>query len=173
MAGFRMKVMSIPDNFQESITLDIQWLDDCSHRKIDDLEIHKWVSACFYEMGISNVELAVRVVDRCEMLDLNTKYRGRENETNVLSFGNGDIDEFGVRLLGDIVICAPVLSEESLNQGKEQAAHFAHLLVHGILHLLGYDHLQDAEAEEMESIEARILSTLGWSNPYIEKTDDD
>jgi probable rRNA maturation factor len=96
-----------------------------------------------------------------------------ESLIDVLSFGNGDIDEFGVRLLGDIVICAPVLSEESLNQGKEQAAHFAHLLVHGILHLLGYDHLQDAEAEEMESIEARILSTLGWSNPYIEKTDDD
>ena len=81
-------------------------------------------------MGISNVELAVRVVDRCEMLGLNNKYRGRENETNVLSFGNGDIDEFGVRLLGDIVICAPVLLEESLNQGKEQAAHFALLMIH-------------------------------------------
>ena len=95
------------------------------------------------------------------------------DRTNVLSFGNGDIDEFGVRLLGDIVICAPVLLEESSNQGKEQAAHFAHLLVHGILHLLGYDHLQDAEAEEMERIEARILSTLGWPNPHIEKTDYD
>ena len=173
MARFGMKVMSFPDNAKESITLDIQWLDECSHGKINDLDVHKWVSVCFYEMGISNVELAVRVVDRCEMLGLNNKYRGRANETNVLSFGNGDTDEFGVRLLGDIVICAPVLSEESLNQGKEQAAHFAHLLVHGILHLLGYDHLQDAEAEEMESIEARILSTLGWPNPYIEKTDYD
>ena len=124
-------------------------------------------------MDISNIELALRVVDRREMLELNSNYRGRKNETNVLSFRNGNIDELGVRLLGDIVICAPVLLEEASQQGKVPAAHFAHLLVHGILHLLGYDHLQNAEAEEMEMIEARILSTMGWSDPYLEKSNDD
>ena len=165
--------MSIPNKVRESIILDIQWLEDCSQWKISELDIHSWVSACFYELDISNIELALRVVDRREMLELNSNYRGRENETNVLSFRNGNIDELGVRLLGDIIICAPVLLEEASQQGKEPAAHFAHLLVHGILHLLGYDHLQNAEAEEMEMIEARILSTMGWSNPYLEKSNDD
>lgn len=165
--------MSIPNKVRESIILDIQWLEDCSQWKFSELDVHRWVSACFYELDISNIELALRVVDRREMLELNSNYRGRKNETNVLSFRNGNIDELGVRLLGDIVICAPVLLEEASQQGKVPAAHFAHLLVHGILHLLGYDHLQNAEAEEMEMIEARILSTMGWSDPYLEKSNDD
>ena len=165
--------MSIPNKVRESIILDIQWLEDCSQWKFSELDVHRWVSACFYELDISNIELALRVVDRREMLELNSNYRGRKNETNVLSFRNGNIDELGVRLLGDIVICAPVLLEEASQQGKVPAAHFAHLLVHGILHLLGYDHLQNAEAEEMEMIEARILSTMGWSDPYLEKSNGD
>lgn len=165
--------MSIPNKVRESIILDIQWLEDCSQWKISELDVHRWVSACFYELGISNIELALRVVDRREMLELNSIYRGRKNETNVLSFANGNTDELGVMLLGDIVICAPVLLEEASQQEKEPAAHFAHLLVHGILHLLGYDHLQNAEAEEMEMIEAKILSTMGWSDPYLEKSNDD
>ena len=173
MEDLKIEAMSIRNSTKGSINLDIQWINDCSQWKINDADVHKWVSACIYEVGMSNVELVLRVVDRREMIELNSRYRGREYETNVLAFGNGDIDEFGVTLLGDIVICAPVLLKESLQQGKEQAAHFAHLLVHGILHLLGYDHLEDADAEEMERLETRILLTLGWSNPYIEKTDND
>ena len=168
--------MSLPDsnhNGHRSITLDLQWECDCSDWKINDSEVLAWVSACADEIGITDFELAVRVIDSREMVDLNSKYGGREYGTNVLAFENDEIDESGVRLLGDIVICAPVLLQESLQQGKEKAAHFAHMLIHGILHLAGYDHLYDKEAEEMEIIEIKILSTLGWTNPYIEKRHND
>lgn len=112
-------------------------------------------------------ELTIRLVDEIEGAELNRRYRGREGPTNVLSFpfepppGLGHCD-----LLGDLVICAPVVEREAREQGKRASAHWAHMVVHGVLHLLGYDHLTDVEASEMEGLETAILGGLGFAPPY-------
>lgn len=112
-------------------------------------------------------ELSVRLVDEPEGTELNGRYRGRRGPTNVLSFpfepmpGLEDCD-----LIGDLVICAPVVAREAREQGKTLEAHWAHMLVHGVLHLLGYDHPGAAEAAEMEELETRILAGFGFPAPY-------
>lgn len=110
--------------------------------------------------------LTVRIVDEAESAALNRRWRGRRGATNVLSFPAGKLPAPGPRLLGDIVICAPVVEREARRQGKSRAAHWAHMVVHGTLHLLGYDHQQSAEAEKMERLETRVLARLGVANPY-------
>jgi probable rRNA maturation factor len=117
-------------------------------------------------------EITVRIVDADEGADLNARYRGREGPTNVLSFpADTDLphapDE--PRLLGDIVICAPLVAAEAEAQGKAANAHWAHLVVHGALHLTGYDHEAETDAEIMESRERRILAELGFDDPYRER----
>lgn len=109
--------------------------------------------------------LSLRVVDAEEGRQLNHQWRGRDYATNVLSFPAGERIE-GLRLLGDIALCAPVVAREAGEQGKPVSAHFAHLTVHGILHLLGHDHETAADAAAMEALEVRILATLGLANPY-------
>jgi len=112
-------------------------------------------------------ELSVRLVDEPEGTELNGRYRGRRGPTNVLSFpfelmpGLENCD-----LIGDLVICAPVVAREAREQGKTLEAHWAHMLVHGLLHLLGYDHQDAAEAAEMEGLETRILAGFGYPAPY-------
>jgi probable rRNA maturation factor len=112
-------------------------------------------------------ELTLRIVDESEGSELNQRYRGRPGPTNVLSFpfepppGLPPSD-----LLGDLVICAPVVAREAREQGKPEEAHWAHLVVHGTLHLLGYDHITDPGAEEMEAMETVILTGLGFPSPY-------
>ena len=123
-----------------------------------------WVRAALESR--EEAELTVRIVDRAESRELNRTYRNKDTETNVLSFPAelpGGID---LPLLGDIVICAPLVAEEAAAQGKPERDHWAHLTVHGVLHLLGYDHLHDDEAEEMESLETRLLKSLGVPDPY-------
>jgi probable rRNA maturation factor len=111
-------------------------------------------------------ELAVRVVDKEEARALNLQYRGKDYATNVLSFP-AELPEFiGLPLLGDIVICAPVVEAEAVEQGKAAQAHWAHMIVHGVLHLLGYDHEQQQQAELMEERERGILAQLGFNDPY-------
>ncbi len=107
-------------------------------------------------------ESVIRVVDQEESQELNQGYRGKNKPTNVLSFSYEDIDDY----LGDLVICLPVVLHEAQEQGKSVADHFAHMVVHGTLHLLGYDHENDAEADQMESLERDILNELGIANPY-------
>lgn len=127
-----------------------------------------WAAAALEGQGA--VSLAVRLVGVEEMRDLNARYRGRDTATNVLSFPV-DIPKAAAagldhRPLGDVVICAPVVESEAQEQGKEPAAHWAHLAIHGILHLLGHDHQREQEARAMESIEIRCLASFGFPNPY-------
>lgn len=115
--------------------------------------------------------ISLRFVDETAGAALNEQYRGKPGATNVLSFPaaapTAMVRHLGRRPLGDIVICPPVVQREAGAQGKEPAAHWAHLLQHGLLHLLGYDHADRAGAEEMESIEIRALERLGIKNPYL------
>lgn len=112
-------------------------------------------------------ELTIRIVDEAEGRELNHTWRGKNYATNVLSFPaeipDGLLD---IPLLGDLVICAPVVAREAAEQGKRAEAHWAHLVIHGCLHLLGYDHIDDAEAEEMEALERQLLAELGHPDPY-------
>jgi probable rRNA maturation factor len=100
------------------------------------------------------------------MAQLNQHYRGKPGPTNVLSFPADLPESLQLPLLGDIVICAPVVAREAVEQGKPAAAHWAHMAVHGALHLLGYDHICETEATEMEDLETAILATLGFPCPY-------
>lgn len=135
------------------------------------VSFRKWVAAALAGR-IREADLAVRVVDTAEGRALNRHYRGKDYATNVLSFP-ADLPEGlpeGIRLplLGDLVLCAPVIAREAHEQGKPLAAHYAHLTVHGTLHLLGWDHGDDVEAEAMEQLEREILAGLGIGDPYRE-----
>jgi probable rRNA maturation factor len=131
-----------------------------------------WVAAAIRGAGIdrgADIEVGVRVVSAEEMQALNRRYRGQDKATNVLSFGAGDFVGLPAgtpRNLGDLVVCATVVAEEASEQGKRLADHWAHMLVHGTLHLLGYDHTKDAEAAEMEALEVRILAAGDVPDPY-------
>ncbi|MET0936752.1 MAG: rRNA maturation RNase YbeY [Luteibacter sp.] len=112
-------------------------------------------------------EVSVRIVDAEEGQALNLQYRGRDYATNVLSFPVELPPGVDLPLIGDLVICAPVVAREAAEQGKKPADHWAHLTVHGTLHLLGYDHMDEGEAEAMEALETKILAGLGISDPYL------
>jgi len=116
-----------------------------------------------------DIEVSVRIVDAAEIHALNSDYRGRDKPTNVLSFPAGEVAGLPADMpapLGDVVICASVVREEAAAQGKAIDDHWAHMLVHGTLHLLGYDHETETEAAEMEALETRILSEHGVADPY-------
>lgn len=115
--------------------------------------------------GFAAVELCLRIVGEPEGALLNQRYRGKAGATNVLSFPC-DVRQQGFALLGDMVVCAPVVVAEARAQGKSEAAHWAHMIVHGVLHLLGYDHIGEHEAHIMENKERGILSQLGFPDPY-------
>ena len=115
---------------------------------------------------IKRADIAIRVVDEREGRSLNHHYRGKDYATNVLSFPAELPEGVTLPLLGDLVICAPVVAREAAEQGKPLNAHYAHLTVHGVLHLLGLDHEDEREAEAMEAIERAILADLGHADPY-------
>jgi probable rRNA maturation factor len=112
------------------------------------------------------VEVSVRIVDTAEMTTLNQSWRGKAGATNVLSFPANLPAELPVALLGDIVICAPVVAAEAAQQHKAPDAHWAHMTIHGTLHLLGYDHIKEDEATLMEALESAILNELNYPCPY-------
>lgn len=114
-------------------------------------------------------ELTIRLVDNEEGLKLNSTWRGKNYPTNVLSFP-ADIPDglLDIPLLGDLVICVPVVEAEACEQRKALMAHWAHLVIHGCLHLLGYDHIDDEEAEEMEELERQLLAEIGHPDPYLD-----
>jgi probable rRNA maturation factor len=112
------------------------------------------------------IPMVIRIVGEAEGRDLNEAYRGKDNATNVLSFPFEAPDGIEETYLGDLVICAPVVRGEALEQNKESEAHWAHMVVHGTLHLRGYDHLEENEAELMETLEKQIMARLGYTDPY-------
>lgn len=132
----------------------------------DPAELRTWVGAAV-EGFRDDAELTIRIVDDAESARLNKTYRQRPGATNVLSFPFESPPGTDISLLGDIVICAPVVRQEARDQSKSLRSHWAHMVVHGALHLLGFDHLKASDADEMEATEARILDELGIDNPYI------
>ncbi len=126
----------------------------------------RWVSAALGSVRMA--QLGLRVVDADEGQALNRDYRGKDYATNVLTFALNEGEEMiaGLPLFGDIVLCAPVVAREAEEQDKDITAHYAHLTVHSVLHLRGFEHEDDAEAEEMERLEASILARLGYADPY-------
>mgnify|MGYP000380349495 CR=1 FL=1 len=111
-------------------------------------------------------EVTIRIVGTDEGQALNFQYRGRDYPTNVLSFPFEAPPGITVPLAGDLVICAPVVAREAAEQNKTPEEHWAHMIIHGMLHLQGYDHIEDADAEVMEALEIRLLADLGYNNPY-------
>lgn len=130
-------------------------------------QFQTWLDAALADQG-QEFEVVIRLVDEAESAQLNQEYRGKTGATNVLSFAFEIPDSIPLNLLGDLVICAPLVEKEALEQHKPVEYHWAHLVIHGVLHLRGYDHIEDDEAEEMEAKEIRILQQLHIPNPYQE-----
>lgn len=134
-------------------------------------QFRKWVLAALSGAGRRfDSDVAIQIVDAAEGQAMNLQYRGKDYATNVLSFPaevpEGLPEDFDFPQLGDLVICAPVVAREAAEQGKALNDHYAHLTVHGVLHLLGFDHIEDGEAEEMEALERVILASLDIADPY-------
>lgn len=146
------------------LTLDVQRASRCNDQPSDE-DIRTWVVTALSGHR-EEAELAVRIVDEEESQQLNHRYRGKDKPTNVLSFHTDFPAELNLPLLGDLVICAPVVQLEAEQQSKSISAHWAHMSVHGTLHLLGYNHIEDADAEIMEKLETELLATLGFTDPY-------
>jgi probable rRNA maturation factor len=123
-----------------------------------------WVESAL-QASHEQLEQTIRVVGEAESRDLNRRFRERDKATNVLAFP-GDAEFLDYDCLGDLVICAPVVAAEAADQGKTDEAHWAHLVVHGMLHLQGFDHQDAEQTREMEQLEIKILDTLGYTNPY-------
>lgn len=134
----------------------------------DETQLQTWLDAALAGIEQDN-EVVIRIVDEDESAQLNQQYRQKSGPTNILSFPFEVPDGIEMDLLGDLVICAPVVAREAQAQGKALFDHWAHITVHGVLHLLGYDHIDDVEAEEMEALEIKILATLDIKNPYEEE----
>jgi probable rRNA maturation factor len=139
----------------------------------DRNQIRVWIDAALEGSGQSQ-HCVVRIVDIPESAELNQYYRHKQGPTNILSFpyvlpeNIEDLNDDCVNYLGDLVICAPIVEKEAFEQNKALEHHWAHIVIHGVLHLMGYDHIDDAEADRMESKEIAILEKLHINNPYIE-----
>ncbi len=146
------------------ISIDVQIASNSTDIP-DNRKIRRWAETCLDLMN-ENAEFTIRIVDEPEITELNRRWRGHDKSTNVLSFPAGE--NIAVPdLLGDIVICAPVIQIEADEQEKDIDAHWAHMIIHGILHLLEFDHGNEEDARVMESIETEKLAKLDYPNPYI------
>tara|TARA_B100000446_G_scaffold162740_1_gene163371 strand:+ start:9158 stop:9649 length:492 start_codon:yes stop_codon:yes gene_type:complete len=160
-----MKILTVTDNQQTAaVELDLQVASESSNLPSES-QLQLWVEAALASRR-DNSELSLRIVDESESQQLNGQYRQKDKPTNVLSFPADLPDELELPLLGDLVVCAPIVAREAVEQNKTQEAHWAHMLVHGTLHLLGYDHIEEADATEMEALETRIITKLGFPPPY-------
>ena len=141
--------------------------DEVMAKAIPSLEqIEAWANAVLVAENTGEQEITVRFTDDEESQTLNHEYRGKDKPTNVLSFPFEVPPGIEMNLLGDLVICVPVIMREAEEQDKTPTNHYAHMVVHGILHLLGYDHIDDADADILEAKEIRILASLNIGNPY-------
>lgn len=150
-----------------SVFIDLQVASEASF--IPSIkQLAEWASLAIKkpDSDSEEYEMTVRVVDEQESQSLNSEYRDKHKPTNVLSFPFEAPAQIALNLLGDLVICAPVVKQEAEEQDKSELAHWAHMVIHGTLHLQGYDHIEEQEALEMEQIEIELLSQLGFSNPY-------
>lgn len=145
------------------LDLEIQYPEDGAAGLPDEAAFTRWVKAALRE---GSTGLTLRLTSASEMADLNQQYRGKAYATNVLSFPLEFPTDTGIPYIGDIVICPEVVAREAAEQHKPLMAHYAHLTVHGVLHLLGYDHETEDEALEMETLETQILARLGYPDPY-------
>jgi probable rRNA maturation factor len=151
-----------------TLQIDVQ-VNDHSCRLPADQELRYWAESTLTAAGCTADEMTIRITDEQESAQLNARYRHKQGATNVLSFPFEDPPGVDSGLLGDIVICAPVVVREAGEQGKTIESHWAHMVVHGVLHLCGYDHVAEQEAREMEALETRILANLGFPAPYAEE----
>ena len=153
---------------QASLSVDVQYVAE--HKKGQEPpsaeQICVWANYAYAAVANIAKEVTIRLVDKSEMTELNRDYRGKDATTNVLSFGFDVNPAINVALLGDVVICHAVVVEEALVQKKKVNHHYAHLVTHGILHLCGYDHETESDAEQMEKLEISLLQKHGISNPY-------
>lgn len=145
------------------VTLDLQLASDTANIPAED-QLQQWSQLAW--QGDEPTEVTIRIVDEFEMQALNLQYRGKDKPTNVLSFPFEAPAGITIPLAGDLVICAPVVAQEARDQYKDTNAHWAHMVIHGMLHLQSYDHIDDNEAEEMEGLEIRLLAQIGIANPY-------
>ncbi len=148
------------------LDLEIQNLTNLEWIPSED-SLTEWSRAAIRQER-EHAELVIRLVDEAEIQDLNREYRGKDKPTNVLSFPSILPSVVDSNLLGDIIICAPVVLREAQDQGKSVDAHWAHMVVHGVLHLLGYDHQEENDGDSMERLEREIMAGLGFLNPYEE-----
>jgi probable rRNA maturation factor len=157
---------------QLDVQLDVQLAVEKENDLPTEDQLHTWASmALVTRTEHEEPELTIRIVDEEESQELNNEYRGKDKPTNVLSFPFEAPAHVPIPLLGDLVVCKQVVEREAIEQDKTLTAHWAHMIVHGCLHLLGYDHIEDGEAEEMEGIERVVMNDLGFEDPY--KNDED
>lgn len=149
----------------DKIILDLQIATSDSNDIPSQDKIQQWLTFILPQF-VNEAELTIRIVDEQESQYLNNLYRHKDKPTNVLSFPFESPVEMETPLLGDLVICKQIVQKEAQEQNKSLESHWAHMIVHGCLHLLGYDHIDDNEAQEMESIEIDIMADLGFANPY-------
>jgi len=148
------------------VILDLQLACEDTTGLPEETQFQTWLDAVISQFQ-EEAEVTVRLVDIAESNELNLTYRGKDKPTNVLSFPFEAPPGIELPLLGDLVICRQVVEQEALEQEKPREAHWAHMVIHGSLHLLGYDHIEDDEAEEMEALETEIMLALGYADPYI------
>lgn len=149
-----------------AIELDLQLAVENETNLPSQALIQQWLDQTITPFQ-ADAEITVRIVDEAESHQLNFDYRGKDKPTNVLSFPFEAPPGIELNLLGDLIICRQVVEAEAQEQSKPVLAHWAHMVVHGSLHLLGYDHIQDDEAEEMEALETEIMLSMGFEDPYI------
>jgi probable rRNA maturation factor len=139
-------------------------------------QLAAWADAALAAVGRPGQAVTVRIVGEAEGRALNRDFRGRDYATNVLSFPFPEVPpeamaELGAPYLGDLAVCAPVVAREADEQGKAHAAHWAHMVVHGVLHLAGHDHAEAGQAERMEAVEREVLAGMGFPDPYVDPKD--
>ncbi len=149
-----------------SIELDLQLAVEDESGLPSEENFLTWLEAAITPFQ-KQAEVTIRIVDTQESHQLNMDYRGKDKPTNVLSFPFESPPGMELDLLGDLIICRQVVEQEASEQNKPLLAHWAHMVVHGSLHLLGYDHIEDDEAEEMESLETELMQNLGFEDPYL------
>jgi len=147
------------------IEVDVQYVSDLPDLP-DQCQLKLWAENALKDLR-ENAELTIRIVDEDEGTQLNEQWRKSQGPTNVLSFSHEGEVEIAPDLLGDIVICAPVVAREAKEQNKDIDAHWAHMVIHGVLHLNGFDHINPEDADRMESLEIKILEELNYNNPYL------
>ena len=136
-----------------------------NYHAVSEAQIQLWASATLmtaHETG----QICIRIVDEAEIQQLNEQYRHKNTPTNVLSFPTNIPSQINLKILGDVIICAPIITKEAVEYGVSETAHFSHMVIHGVLHLLGHDHQEKEDTEKMQTQEIKLLSQFGFANPY-------